>query len=198
MILLSLLACGGRDGSITPVGDVGIATLDAPARPMRRMNIDQLAASMETVSGIAWTEEQDGESVRLFDALSGSLGKPDYLSSTYEELSPGLLFQKFLDDASKSVCEAWADAERTGPSAERRLLVHVEPEDTTATNPSGVAENLSAALLRFHGRVLAPDDPALQPWQDLFDAGAAAQADPVDGWRLVCVGLYTHPDFYTY
>lgn len=196
--LLLLVGCGSPTATITPVGEVGVATEDAPARPFRRMNIDQLAASMEAVSGVAWTERQDGEDVALFDTLSGSLGKPDYLSSTHEELTPGLLFQKFLDDAAKDVCTTWAEAERSAPAAERTLLVHVEPDDTLALNPDGVAKNVSAALLRFHGRVADPTDPVVEPWTLLFARGAEATGDPVGGWKLVCIGLFTHPDFYTF
>ncbi|MFN7142769.1 MAG: hypothetical protein ACK4YP_03265 [Myxococcota bacterium] len=196
--LFALLGCGGATATIAPVGEVGVATEDAPARPFRRMNIDQLAASIEAVSGVAWTEREDEEDVRLFDTLSGSLGKPDYLSSTHEELSPGLLFQKFLDDAAKDVCTTWAEAERSRPAAERTLLVHVEPDDTLAGNPDGVAANVAAALLRFHGHVVDPADAAVEPWSLLFARGAEATGDPVGGWKLVCVGLFTHPDFYTF
>ncbi len=197
MIVAWLVACA-QTGTVTPVAEVDVATLDAPARPWRRMNIDQLAASMEAVSGLEWTETVDGEEVRLFDKLSGSLGKPDYLSSTYEELTPGLLFQKFLDDASKDVCTRWIELEGSPATGDRRLIVNASPDDTLATNPDGIEADLSGALRSFHGRVVEPGDPALTPWRSLFAAGADASGDPLDGWRVVCVGLFTHPDFYTY
>ena len=88
-------------------------------RPHRRMNVDQLKTAMEQVSGgIGWTEVVDGEAVDLFDQLSVTLGRPDYLASTHEELAPGLLFQKFLEDASRSICPTLAEPD---PQAESVL-----------------------------------------------------------------------------
>lgn len=200
MIALLLAACGAPEVTLAPVGPADLDVVAAaPSRPYRRMNLDQLSASIVRVSGRTWTEVgPDGEAVALFDQLSGSLGKPDYLSSTHEELAPGLLYQKFLDDAAKSVCAGWMADERVATRAERRLLAHAEPTDTLATAPDAVEQDLSGALLRFHGRVVPPGDPALGPWRRLFERGAALGGDPMDGWRLVCVGLFTHPDFYAW
>jgi hypothetical protein len=198
VIIALLVGCRDVGTTVTPLANVDVATVDTPSRPWRRMNLDQLATSMETVSGLAWTEVEDGVTVRVFDELSGSLGKPDYLSSTYEERAPGLLFQKFLDDAAKGVCDEWMEMERVAPASERRFLLNVEPSDTFATNPDGIDRDLAGALLRFHGRVALPGDRVLDPWRTLFARGADAHGDPVDGWRLVCIALFTHPDFYTY
>lgn len=197
MIVAWLVGCA-QTGTVTPVTEVGVATSDAPARPWRRMNVDQLAASMEAISGLEWTETIDGEDVALFDRLAGSLGKPDYLSSTYEEKVPGLLFQKFLDDAAKDVCTHWVALEGSPAAGDRRLIVNASPTDTLATDPDAIEADLAAALLTFHGRDVAPGDAALTPWRSLFAAATEADGDPLDGWRVVCVGLFTHPDFYTF
>ena len=56
-------------------------------RPRRRMNIDQLQASVLRVSGgINWTERRGRNEVVLFDELSATLGKPDFAETTDEEL----------------------------------------------------------------------------------------------------------------
>jgi hypothetical protein len=201
LALVGLIGCGGgadHQSTVTDIAELDLAQA-TDSRPPRRMNIDQVKASMEAVTGgIGWTEQIDGEEVDLFERLAGSLGKPDYLASTVEDLDPGLLFQKFLDDAAKSVCTRLIEAEATRSDADRVFLVHAELDDTLATAPDAVRDNLAAAVLRFHGRHVDPGAPQLEPWLDLFDQATSITGDPADGWRLVCVGLFTHPDFYSY
>lgn len=175
-MMLLLLAC--NTPSVEQVAHVDAAPL-AYGRDRKRMNIDQVAASIERLTGQSWRElDSSGEQVLLFDQLSGSLGKPDYLAATEEDLSPGLLFQKFLDDAARSTCMA---ASRVAGAP---ALVVEEDEE----------ENLSALLLRFHGHDIPAGDARLEPWMALYEVSTT----PETGWALVCVGLITHPDFYTY
>ena len=202
--LLLLVGCGGGAGERSP--DATLSEVSAPVatdaqagRSWRRMNIDQLEASIKAVTGgIGWHEDQDGEDVDLFVALDGTLGKPDYLSATEEDLSAGLLFQKFLDDAAKSACGELMDVEPSRGASERALLVEVSLEDTPARDPEAIEANMRAALLRFHGRAIAAGDPALDPWLGLLDGVYDATGSMSDAWETVCVGLITHPDFYSY
>jgi hypothetical protein len=170
------------------------AVPEALGRPHRRMNVDQLKAAMEQVSGgIGWTEVVDGEAVDLFDQLSVTLGRPDYLASTHEELAPGLLFQKFLEDAARSICPKLVAQDPMRSTAERALFVHGGPQDLQS---DVVEANLSSALLRFHGRVVSPGEPALDPWVRLH-GDAVSRSSPELAWTVVCVALFTHPDFYS-
>ena len=78
----------------------------AEARARRRMNLDQLdAAFRRTSGGIGWTEMRGNREVNLLVELSATLGKPDYVQITTEDLDPSALFNKFLDDAARSICE---------------------------------------------------------------------------------------------
>ncbi len=193
-----LLSCGGEPVEVRTT-EAELQSDAPPGRSWRRMNIDQLRASLLVVTGgIGWTEQQDGEAVELFEALDATLGKPDYISASEEDLAPGLLFQKFLDDAAQSVCAELVDVEPTRAGAERTLLVHVTLEDTPGSAPDAVSQNLAAALLRFHGRPLSPGDPGLEPWEDLVALVYARTGDMGLAWRATCVALITHPDFYTY
>lgn len=170
-----------------------------PYRQRRRMDLDQLDATIRTVTGgIGWTETRGGREVSLLDELAQTLGKPDYLQITDEDLEPSAMFQKFLDDAARSVCLALMEAEATRPSAERVFFVHAEVTDTLAEDRSAVLENLQYLLLRFHGRKLAADAPELEPWSWLVQSAEHVTNDQAEVWRTVCVGLMTHPDFYTY
>jgi hypothetical protein len=184
-------ATGAWDGHGTsPLPQAGAAPRDR-----RRMDVDQLDASIRAVSGgIGW--EVSG--VNQFQRLSATLGKPDYLSNTHEDLTPNLLFQKFLEDAAASVCDQLLARERAG-GPDNVFLVHADADDSALADAAAIRENLAYLLLRFHGRSLAPDDPQLEPWAFLFEgAELAGNGDPIVAWRTVCVALITHPDFSSY
>ncbi len=164
-------------------------------RDRRRMDIDQLDATIQRVTGGLYWRVGD---VSQFEALSATLGKPDYADSTNEDLAPSLLFQKFLGDAAGSVCGELAQVDPQRAEGDRTLLTSVTAEATIETDPDGVEANLVSLLLRYHGRTLEPGADALNTWRWLFESTTHVSADPVAGWRAVCVGLMTHPDFYTY
>ena len=67
---------------------------DEGLRHRRRMDLDQLSQALAQVSGgLVWLDEE-GED--MFELLGPTLGKPDYRDITTEDLSPSMLFQKFL------------------------------------------------------------------------------------------------------
>ena len=173
-----MLSCGTElpPGELEPEQEVEVQGPDVQwGRDWRRMDVDQLAASIERVTGgIQWTETDGRDEVNLFEALASTLGKPDYIEATHEELKPTLLFQKFLGDAANSVCTKLMKREVSSEPAERIFLVEVTPEDTYATNPEGVARNMSAALLRFHGREIGLDSPEMSQWIWLYESLAKA------------------------
>lgn len=177
-------------------------------RPRRRMNIDQLQASVLRVSGgINWTERRGRNEVVLFDELSATLGKPDFAETTDEELEATVLFQKFLGDAARNVCTRMiaadeaalaADAEGAETDWSPRLLVHVTPDETMETDAEAIKANMQVLLQRFHGRRLDADAPGLAHWHWLFQSASFVTDRPADAWLAVCVALFTHPDFYMY
>lgn len=201
MKLLLLLACG-REAELTPVAELPVATDEAPGRSWRRMNIDQLRASLIQVTGVGWTEVQDlgngPEQVDLFEQLAGTLGKPDYLGATEEDLTTGLLFQKFLDDSGRAACAGLLEQERGRAPAERLLVRASSLEADPADDLAAARQDLADAMLRFHGRRVAPDDAELDVWLRLLQGSWDVTGDAAAAWRNVCVALVTHPDFYSY
>ena len=173
-------------------------------RPRRRMNIDQLRSAMVQVSGgIDWTENSGNRTRYLFDELSLTLGKPDFAETTDEELEPTVLFQKFLGDAARNICTRMALADEEGangddPSWTPRLLIHVGAEDNLITDPEAIKANMQSLLQRFHGRRLSVDAPGLSHWHWLFQSASFVTERPTTAWIAVCVGLFTHPDFFMY
>ncbi|MEZ0312607.1 MAG: hypothetical protein ACAI38_12600 [Myxococcota bacterium] len=172
-------------------------------RERRRLDIDQLDAAIKRVTGgLYWVRVGDTTKTNQLVALAASLGKPDYVEITEEDLAPTSLFLKFLNDASRAVCAELIKAEATRPER-----VFVAPASFTDQPGSPVVDaTLRRAILRFHGQ--KPDDASLSPWGTLFatvvarDAAVNAAGSAEDhvkaGWNAVCVALITHPDFYTY
>jgi hypothetical protein len=190
------------EGALLPTAEEPPPPTEDPIyRPRRRMDIDQLDQAVERVSGgICWTDgtgdcEDDD---RLFVELASSLGKPDFRNSTQEDLSPSALFQKFLGDAARFVCNQMMVRELNNSASESILFQHVSSSDTLESNEVAVNTNISALIFRFHGRNIAPDSTRLELWRWLFQTSSIVANDPALGWRNVCVGLFSHPDFYSY
>ena len=190
------------DGGRSMFGEQRPANLlppsEAEARGYRRMNVDQLSAALERVTGQRWTEGEDSAEVELFERLSGSLGKPEYIDTTEEDLGPGLLFQKFLDDAAKSTCGRMIRADQAALPDQRRILVEVDVLKAPDEDMQATRRNLQRAILAFHGLTLPDDSPELSRWQTLLDRAHAVTKSTPNAWRAVCVGLITHPRFYSY
>ena len=207
--LLGLVGCESETSlSTTPVdldeaSDVALIPempeADEGVRDRRRMDIPQLDAAMQVASGgIGWTEIRDGgEVVNLFERLAPTLGVPDYIERMSLDLTPSVVFEKFLGDASRSVCSAMVGREMNGPG-ERILMKHVTDEDDWESNPSAVDRNMRYLLLRFHGRNYITGDQEMEPWLWLFRTSMHDGSEPPLAWHTICVALYTHPDFYSY
>ncbi len=112
-----------------------------------------------------------------------------------------MLFQKFMGDAARDVCEKMKEADLSSTSP--ILMKHVGLDDDLESNPEGVETNLSYLLLRFHSRDISEGSELLTPWLDLFEAALSppegeGPTSPASAWRTVCVGLVVHPNFYSY
>ncbi len=168
-------------------------------RARRRLDIDQLNASIQRVTGgIKWTEMRGSTEVDLFEDLSLTLGKPDFLDSTQEDLSPSLIFMKFLNDASRQVCDKLSAKEVADYKLlhnNRHLYVDIEPGSTESAD---IDANITSLLMNFHGTDAPVGSPEHKQWRWLFDSSMHVANDTQVAWRTVCVGLLTHPDFYTY
>jgi len=167
---------------------------DPHTRPRRRMNVDQLKASIVAATGFSWKKGNKD----ALEELAATLGRPDYLMRVNADLEPGPVFTKFLKDAAYSVCGDLKTHELEIPAADRILMVHVAPEDTIESHPEEVDENIRMLLLRFHGHFPEPGASELEPWRWLFKSVTHLSNEPADGWRAMCVALIAHPDFSSY
>ena len=169
---------------------------DAFVRPRRRMTLPQLSAAIKAATGgIEWPDSKGKSQLEI---LASTLGKPDLVQVVTEDLAPGPVFQKFMGDAARSVCTKLTEQELESPVEEHVLMVEAGLEDTVLTAPEKVDANLMRLLVRFHGLSVPADDPALESWRWLFQSATHLTQDPAQGWRTVCIGLISHPHFYSF
>lgn len=167
---------------------------DEGERGLRRMDLDQLSASIERVTGgVAWL---DPNGTDYFETYAATLGKPDFGQRTQEDLRPSALFQKFLGDAARATCTEAVGGEFAGERTPH-LLGDVPPTATWATDRALIEGNLRELVLDFHGVDLPEGDGRLQPWAFLFESTEHTSDSALEAWTAVCVGLMTHPAFYT-
>ena len=195
---------GPEPVELAPIGEGQVLPpllgADEGVRPRRRMDLDQLSASIQEVTGgSGWTELQGDQEVDvLVDVLGPTLGYPDYIERTSEDLSTSVLFQKFLGDAARQVCAGTIGRELALPGSTAVLMLHAGPDQLWDEDPDAIVANTSYLLLRFHGTRLEPGDPRLDPWLWLYRSTEHTSGTAAAAWNAVCVGLITHPDFYTY
>ncbi len=191
---------GGEGGGGGEGGAGGGEAQQELSRAAGRMTIEQLARSIPVVTdGLNWTEDFGQGPVDMLQVLAPTLGAPDYLRVTEENLEPTLIIAKFLQDASQRICLRWVARDQSLAAADRSLVTHA---DWQSTDEALVRENLRRLQLRFYARhVAAADDPALDPLYQLFvDASTTAPAERAarDGWLAVCIAMMTDPEFVLY
>lgn len=163
---------------------------EAPHRRKKRMRVVQLQASMSRISGgVEW---KNGNK-KMWEEYSSTLGVPDYQQSVTEDLSPSIMFQKFLDDAAVYTCTRWIDEEYQGE--QRLFFSEIEPGDLDSTK---IRQNMVALRQHIHGRDLDADAPIIDSFVELHQLVMQRTADVKSAWTTVCVGFFTHPDFYMY
>jgi hypothetical protein len=168
------------------------------------MTIDTLRRSIPTITnGINWEEDfGDGNQTDVLEALSATLGAPDYLLVTEENLEPSLIIAKFMQDASNRICPRWVERDRGEAAGMRSLVAHAGDWNSRAEADVKVA--LRALRLRFFGHRMPADgsqDAALADLIDLFNTASATSTpgrEAQDGWLAVCIALMTDPEMVLY
>ncbi len=173
----------------TVVGEGDLEPSESPeSRARMRMTIDQLQASMKHITGVDW---MSGNRV-LWDEYRTSLGVPDYQETVNEDLSANVIFQKFLQDASTYSCQEWIAHD--GSAGLYPFFSDAYDEGNLDT----ISDNLRYLRRLVHGHFPVGEDPMIQSLQELYTLVYQRTEDHTITWNTVCVGLFTHPDFYTY
>jgi hypothetical protein len=193
--------------------EVDDGALPKPSAAIRRLSLAQLRASLPVLFGteadgstpITWRLPGGGQGL---NQMAGSLGEPDYIEVTEENLEPSPMYAKFMDDMARDVCGRALAADLARPAGNTRVIVRrADFGDTVAEGAAAIDDNLRYLLLRLHAVKVAEDDAsAIAAWRALFseataeasEAGRDAEAATVEGWRAVCVGLVNAPEFHLY
>ncbi len=183
------------DASLDP--DAGEPPL-VVARDIGRMTIEQLARSIPVVTeGLRWTQDFGQGETDLLVVLAATLGAPDYINVTDENLEPTLIIAKFMQDASHGICSRWVTRDR---SAETRSLVQHDG-DWASRDETHARAALQRLQMRFYARQVDTDSVQVDRLYTLFlNASNTAQAgrETADGWLAVCIALMTDPEFILY
>ena len=205
MMLWLALACGGTDPAPKPAEDSPVEPIDLPevgetewgdvtepdapvthTRQLKRMSVAQVRDSMERITGgIPWGEDDASD----WDAYAETLGVADYQLRVASDLSPSVMFQKFLDDAAGATCSGWIAAEG---SAFHSI------DDPTSTARADVRTNVMGLRWKVQGRDRVGTDPVVDDYEDLFTKVHQRTGSTETAWVTVCVAMFTHPDFYMY
>jgi hypothetical protein len=162
------------------------------------MTIEQLARSIPIVTGgLRWTEDFGNGSVDMLQVLAPTLGQPDYIRITSENLEPTLIIAKFVQDAAYRICGRWVDRDRNAPLAERSLVRH---EDWSSLAEADVKANLRMLHLRFYARTIGADTELTDLYDLFVNASTTAPQGrgAEDGWTAVCIAMMTDPEFILY
>ncbi|MDP6945039.1 MAG: hypothetical protein QF464_12880, partial [Myxococcota bacterium] len=185
------------DQAVEPAPD------EQPGRQVHRMTVAQLARSIPVITGgIAWIEDFGEGPIDMLQILSSTLGAPDYLLVTEENLDPSLILAKFVQDAAYRICVNWVTRDAALAASERTLIVH---QDWASQDAADIEASLVALQMRFFARKIdlgdAEDAAAITALSDLFHAaagGAAAGQEATDGWTAVCLAHMTSPEMVLY
>lgn len=205
MILWLMLSCGGGgdprsaaelngesppeppSASETEWGDIAEPGADEPpTRALKRMSVAQARDSMERITGgIPWGTE----TVSNWDRFSETLGVADYQVRVESDLSPSVMFQKFLDDAAGATCQTWVES---GASS------FFAVDDPTSTDRSDVRDQVVHLRWVIQGRARTEEVAILDDYEVLFSTVHQRTDSTTSAWATVCVAMFTHPDFYMY
>ena len=180
-------------GAVVDEEIVGEGTLEPEdqenARHRMRMNVDQLKSSMTSITQVDW---KDGNA-DLWDRYSTTLGVPDYLDNMTEDLTPSVIFQKFLNDAAVASCNDWIELDST--RTEKQFFVQVSHDNIDETD---IRNNIEYLRYLIHCKRSLPEDPFVDSVWQLHSLVLQRTDDNIAAWNTVCVALFTHPEFYTF
>lgn len=217
------------DPSMLPAGHPVVPIADPQensnrvGRPPRRLSVDQLRASLLSVTGYTWVASRTipdpsaasgtrtVPNADMLEALAATLGRADFLNTTSHAIDPAVTFSKLASDAARVACRQSVTDDLDQPdAARRRLLREVGPTVTAAADEAAVRRNIVYMARRFWGRSLALGGAEVNAILTVFrTASTTAEVRegmrvtrpagaPADGWRAVCIAMATDPQFLTY
>lgn len=225
-LMLTLMACQGGSPTTPPGVEVSpiaegvdidhpAVEIPATARKTRRLSVDQLQTTLPVIAGtdlqgraITWTVAARNGTIEATadNALGKTLGRPDYVTVTFEAAEPDTLYLKFMDDMARDVCPKILDADYGRTSAASRTLLRFTNLDNVS-DTAALQTNMAYLHLRFFGDKVTSNEetaPLMTLFQTVVDQKRQSnpQSDDAtlarEGWNAVCVGLFLSPSFHLY
>ena len=73
----------------------------------------------------------------------------------------------------------------------------MRPAATSVATDAEIGENLAYLILRWLGERVAPGEPLLEGYREVYTTSMlAAGAAQTEGWRGVCIALFEDPAFH--
>lgn len=166
------------------------------AAPLRTVRPDQLAGSLEALTGYRWTWQgndmldTDARGVRVL------IGGVDGVLATSPAADPSTTTVLALERVAEAAAQWAVGREGELDPAERTLFLEVDL--TADPGDAAVAVQVQALLLRCHGRRHALDSELVLGLTALWRALADSTQSPRQAWVLVLSGIFRHPDFLVY
>jgi len=204
VIWILALACGGADPAKKPpsppeppvelpeVSVIDWGSVEEPPDPpthtrqLKRMTVAQVRDSMERITdGISWIDDRDSN----WDVYAETLGVADYQLRVESDLSPSVMFQKFLDDAAGATCAEWIEMDGS--------QFH-SIDDPSSTERADLRTNIAGLRWKIQGKSRDSVDPIIDDYETLFVKVHQRTESTDTAWSTVCVAMFTHPDFFMY
>jgi len=157
----------------------------------------QLQRMLRDLTGHVWQDDTDAtingwrfghvdyldDDYLGFRVLAGGIDSYFVTAPTHTmSATASLVTRTVARQAAAFVVGADADA---APAA-RRLFTRAAVDDT---DPAHVRAQLAALHARIYSEPIAPDDPALDDSEALFDDALAASGDPRRAWTVTLTGM---------
>ena len=202
MMVWLALACGGSDPKppvesepsvdIPEVTESEWGDIVEPVPPatntrqLKRMTVAQVRDSMERIADeVVWGSGSNSD----WDAYAETLGVADYQLRVTLDLSPSIMFQKFLDDAAGATCAGWIAADES--------TFHTM-SDPDSTERADLRENIVGLRWKIQGKNRDIPDDIIDRYETVFTTVHTRTASTEAAWTTVCVAMFTHPDFFMY
>ena len=169
---------------------------DAEGSPLRSMRPDQLAGSLEALTGYRWTWEgndmldTDEQGVRIL------AGGADGVIATDPAVDPSTTTALVQERVAEAAADAAVQRERLMEPADRTLFKDVD-FDAEPDRDSTVSQ-VQRLLETAHGKRYDVEGDEVTALAELFDALYAESGDSAVAWTLTLSGVFRHPDFLLY
>ncbi len=164
--------------------------------PLKRMGPDMLASSIEALTGFRWTYQAldmmntDAWGLRVLAGGADGLIVSDPATDHAPTIT--LSVERLAEAAAEHAVSTEAALALDARTLFREVALDAAPSDTELDT------QITALILRAHGRRAAADDPDRLALAALWSEVYADGGDPSRAWTVVLTAILRHPDFVQY